>query len=224
VRLRAWLPIVLLAAGCSSAPEPQVATPPGQSPPTPAGTPGESDASIERYVAGGGGEYASGSIPGSPDAKYYYRFRMTEPAGEGFTYQDRELSFYFRPTPFALHFQVENRTDRVLWIDWERSEFLSPLGVRGKIAHEGTQWTARFTPQTSTQLPPLQRLADYTFPMDYLVDPGASAEQMHRKLLSEGEAAIHLVNREWGVDLVFKLEEQYRTYRFRFVAVTVVPR
>lgn len=223
MRLRACIAIALLAAGCSSAPEPQVAAPPGQAAPPP-GNPGETDASIERYVVGGGGDYAVGSIPGSPDAKYYYRFRMSDPPGEGFKFQDRELSFYFRPTPFALHFQVENRTDRLLWIDWDRCEFLSPLGVRGKVAHEGTQWAQRFTPQAATQLPPLQRYADYTFPMDYLVDPGGSPDQIHRKLLSEGEAAIHLLNREFGVDLVFKLEEQARTYRFRFVAVTAVPK
>ncbi len=200
-----------------------MASPPAQQSGNPV-PPGQTDASIERYVVGGGGEYASGSIPGSPDAMYYYRFRMSDPNGEGFKFQDRELSFYFRPTPFALHFQVENRTDRLLWIEWDRCEFLSPLGVRGKVAHDGTTWQDRFTPQTSTQLPPLQRLADYTFPMDYLVEPGGSPQQLHRKLLSEGEAAIHLVNREFGIDLVFKVEEQLRTYRFRFVAINAIPK
>src|SRR5215470_6658064 len=54
------------------------------------------------------------SIPGSPDAPYVYRFRMTDPGGEGFNYQDRDLSFYFHPQPDVLYFQVENRQNRLV--------------------------------------------------------------------------------------------------------------
>ena len=54
-----------------------------------------------------------GALPGSAQASYYYRFRQVDPGSDRFTFQDRDLSFYFRPAPAALRFEVENRQGRV---------------------------------------------------------------------------------------------------------------
>ncbi|HYM80722.1 MAG TPA: hypothetical protein VEY91_04825 [Candidatus Limnocylindria bacterium] len=202
--------LVLVFAGCSSAPAPQTSPPP----PPQAGT--------TRIVSGAGDSV--GSIPGDPSAPFRYRFRQIAPASDRFTFQDRELSFYFKPTPDALHFQVENRQDRPVWIDWDRSTFYDPNGNSSKVAHGTTRWPDRFQVQPSTQIPGLQRYGDYLLPIDYLVDPAGSQQQLHVPLLPQDSTSPQYSDREFGVDLVFLVEDRPRTYTFRFKVASVIPR
>jgi hypothetical protein len=149
---------------------------------------------------------------------------MTDPAGSGFNSQDRDLSFYFRPGPDALYFQVENRQNRVVWIDWERSVFYGPIGGSDKVAHNTTRWEDRFQSQASTQVPGLQRFGDSMFPMSYLYDPAGRSTQPHRPLLPEDSTSPQYADRAFGVDLVFVVEDRPRTYAFRFRVASVTPR
>ena len=201
-----------LLLGCGPAPAPETASPP------PAPDPG-----LTRVVVGASDSV--GAIPGSPDAPFRYRFRQIDPPSERFTFQDRELSFYFKPTPDALHFQVENRQDRPVWIVWERSTFLDPNGGSGKIAHSTTRWDDRFKAQSDTQIPGLQRYTgDYLLPLDYLFDPAGSEDQTHRPLFPEDHRAPEQADKIFGADLVFMVEERPRTYSFRFRVVSVIGR
>lgn len=164
------------------------------------------------------------SIPGSPTAPYVYRFRQVEPGGSGFTFQDRDLSFYFNPGPQALYFRVENRQNRPVWIDWERSVFYDPNGRSDKVAHATTRWEDRFKSQPSTQIAGLQQFGDYVLPMGYLYDPAGRDAQPHRPLLPEDSTAPQYADRIFGVDLVFVVEDRPRTYPFRFKVASVIPR
>ncbi len=204
--------LVLLLSGCGGGPAIEGVPPP------PAPDPG-----LNRVVVGASDSVSL--IPGSPDAAYRYRFRQVDPASDRFTFQDRELSFYFKPSPDALHFQVENRQDRPVWIVWDRSTFLDPFGASGKIAHSTTRWDDRFKVQPDTQIPGLQRYTgDYLLPLDYLYDPAGSAQQTHRPLFPEDQTAPQYEDKVFGVDLTFLIEERPRTYSFRFRVVSVIAR
>jgi hypothetical protein len=204
--------LILLPLGCGPGPSPETVTPP------PAPDPG-----LSRVVVGASDSV--GAIPGSADAMFRYRFRQIEPSSDLFTFQDRELSFYFKPTPDALHFQVENRQGRPVWIVWERSTFLDPNGGTGKVAHSSTRWDARFKAQPDTQIPGLQRYTgDYLLPLDYLYDPAGAEQQTHRPLFPEDHRARQYEDKVFGVDLAFLVEERPRTYSFRFRVVSVIAR
>jgi hypothetical protein len=206
--------VVSVLVGCAAGPEP---APPGGSapPPTPA-------RGFENIVSGASDSV--GARVGSEDALYTYRFRQIEPASDRFTFQDRDLSFVFRPAPDALFFQVENRQDRPVWIDWDRSVFYAPVGGTGAVAHQPTTWRERFGAQAQTQIIGLQRYSDYVFPVDYLLDPAGRDQQIRRPLFPEGEEAPQYSDRTFGVDLVFIIEDRPRTYPFRFKVASVLPR
>jgi hypothetical protein len=208
---------VALLAGCSAS-APGVVTSVPHEPPLPKG-----DAYIPPAIVSGAADSVA-ARPGSPGALYRYRFRQVAPSSDRFIFQDRELSFYFRPTPAALFMQVENRQDRPTWIDWERSTFEAPLGKTTKVAHATTQFADRFRPQSSTQIPGLQRYSDYLFPIEYLVESGSGNEQLHRPLLPEDHAAPQYQDRQFGVSLTFLIEGQPRVYYFRYEIASVLPR
>jgi hypothetical protein len=165
-----------------------------------------------------------GSIPGSAGALYRYRFRQVEPPSDRFTFQDRELNFYFRPSPDALHFQIENRQDRPVEIDWDRCQITDPWGKTESVAHGSTRWDNRFSTQAPTTVLGLQRFGDYVFPMSYLVDPAGSTEQLHRPLFPEDTSAPQYTDKEVAISLVIRVEGQPRNYGFRFRAASVIPR
>ncbi len=207
---------LLLAAllwGCASAP-------PADGPAAPSPPP---DREAGPTIVSGAAD-STAAAPGSSAALYRYRFTQTLPGSDRFTFQDRDLSFYFRPAPDALYFQVENRQDRPVWIEWERSVFFDPRDQQGKVAHAPTRFADRFNVQAATQVGGLQRYSDYLLPLDYLVDPGAADKQLHRPLLPEDGTAPQYADRTFGVDLVFMIENSPRTYSFRFKVASVIPR
>ena len=171
-----------------------------------------------------GASDSTASAPGAATALYRYRFTQVLPGSERFTFQDRDLSFYFRPAPDALYLQVENRQDRPVWIEWDRSVFHDPREGTGQVAHATTRWADRFNVQAPTQISGLQRYSDYVLPMDYLVDPAGSDQQLHRPLLPEDTTAPQYSDKEFGVDLVFRIQDQPRTYSFRFKVASVIPK
>ncbi len=208
------LVLAAVLAGCGGAPSPEAASPP----------PGAPDLSTPNRVTTAADSV--GSIPGSEGALYVYRFRQTEPASSGtFSFRDRDLSFSFRPSPNALYFGVENLQGRPVQIDWDRSVFYDPNGRTGKVGHSTTRWRDRFSVQAVTQILPVQRYSDYVFSMEDLADPGADPDtQLRRPLLAEDSSAPTNAEKTFGVDLVFLIENQPRTYSFRFQVVSVIPR
>lgn len=212
-----FLSCLAVLAGCSSS-SPEVVSSGSQEAPQPQG-----EAYIPPAIVSGAADSVA-PHPGSPGALYRYRFKQVAPSSDRFTFQDRELSFYFRPTPAALFMQVENRQDRPTWIDWERSTFEGPLGHVGKVAHATTRFADRFRPQTQTQIPGLQRYSDYLFPIDYLVESANPDEQLHRPLLPEDHAAPQYQDRQFAVNLTFLIEGQPRNYTFRYEVASVLPK
>lgn len=216
----AFLPLIALAAalsGCGSAPSPESAAPPPSSV-------ASDNASASTAVTTAGDTV--GSVPGSADALFTYRFRQTEPGSSGtFAYRDRDLSFSFRPSPNALYFGVENLQGRPVQLDWDRCVFYDPNGRTAKAGHNSTRWRDRFSTQAYTQVLPLQRYSDYVFSLDDLLDPGATPDtQLRRPLLPEDTSAPTYAGKSFGVDLVFLIENQPRTYSFRFQVLSVIPR
>lgn len=167
-----------------------------------------------------------GAVPGSADAAYVYRFKQTDPSASGtFSFRDRDLSFSFRPSPNALYFGVENLQGRPVQIDWDRSVFIDPNGRTGKVGHTTSRWRDRFSTQPLAQVLPQQRYSDYVFALDDLLDPGATPDtQLRRPLLPEDASALTYAGKSFGVDLVFMIENQPRTYPFRFQVLSVIPR
>jgi hypothetical protein len=209
------LACVLAAAGCGSS------TSAGLEPP-PRSTVPERPASIAVSNAAD----SVGAIPGSPDAMFVYKFRMTgPPGGSSFAYRDRDVSFSFRPSPNALYFGVENLQGRPVQIDWDKSTFYDATGRSGKVGHSTTRWRDRYAPDALTQVMPQQRYSDYVFARDDLLDPGGTPDtQLRRPLLPEDTSAPTYAGKSFGVDLVFIIENQPRTYPVRFNVQAVIPK
>lgn len=209
------LACALAAGGCGAASSPGLAPPPRSTVPERPASTAVSNAAD-----------SVGAIPGSPDAMFVYKFRMTGPPGaSSFAYRDRDVSFAFRPSPNALYFSVENLQGRPVQIDWDRSTFYDATGRSGKVGHSTTRWNLRYSPEAQSQVMPQQRYSDYVFARDDLLDPGGTPDtQLRRPLLPEDTSAPTYSGKSFGVDLVFVVENQPRTYAVRFQVQAVIPK
>ena len=216
--MAAVLAMAAALGGCSSSPAPQ-----GSAAPANVSIPVAHQAEPQNNIVTGGAD-SVGSIPGSPGSQFVYVFRQTDPASDRFTFQDRDLSFYFRPSPTVLHFQVENRQDRPVWIEWDKCSYADSYGGQKRLANSETTWSQRYTSLPATQIVGLQRYSNYVFPIDYMIDPGSSNEQLHRPLFPEDKSAPQYVDREFAVTLAFRFQDRLQSYPFRFKVRSVLPR
>ncbi len=210
----ACVSVFVFGAGCTSSPAPGTAG-------VPANTP-EPELDPAYLVVGAADSV--GSIPGSDGARFVYVFRQTDPASDRFSFQDRDLNFAFRPSPTALFFQIENRQGGPVWLEWDRSGFIDFFGSTRKLANAETRWEQRYATQPATQIPGQQRYTNYVFPIDLLVDPGGSTQQLHRPLFPEDKTAPQYVDKEFGVTLLFRFADRLQPYTFRFRVRSVLPR
>jgi hypothetical protein len=222
-RVTAAIALCVALAGCAAENAPHVvsSSTPGTVQGLPASPTTKEDTGFTRIVAGAGVDTVS-AVPGTPGAPYRIRFKQTVPASSGFTFYDRDLSFYFRPSPTVLQFQIQNKQNQPVWIDWDRSTFYTPSGVTAKVANSTTAFDQRFSTLPMTQIAGLQTYSDYVLPMTSLVDPAGSGQQLHRLLLPEDQQAMQFTGREFGVDLVIMVEQKPVTYPFRFQVVSVL--
>jgi hypothetical protein len=126
-------------------------------------------------------------------------------------------------SPASIYFQIQNRQNRPVTIDWEQSQFLAANGQFGKLAHSTTTWDERFSYQAPTTINGLQTYGDYVFANNSLVDPAGSGQQLHRAMLPEDQQAMQFTNRVFGMDLVMIVEGKPRTYVVRFKIDSVTP-
>jgi hypothetical protein len=209
--------VAFVLFGCSSGPPPSTSAPPANTAPRVNAETGF------MYIVAGGSDSVT-SVPGSPGSLYRFRFQQTAPSSDRFTFQDRDLSFYFRPTPTVLHFQVENRQDRPVWIDWDKSSWIDNYGASKPLANADTRWDQRLSAPPPTQIPGLQRHSNFVFPLDYLIDPAGSPLQLHRPLFPEDQNAPQFEDRQFGINLSVRIDDRVQPYSFRFKVASVLPR
>ena len=203
-------------AGCAAAPEMESTTPQSSAGSVPTSSP---------FVSGA--PDTMGSVPGSSTSPYMFRFKQTDPPSAQFNYRDRDLSFYFRPSPIMLYFRVENLQGRPVTIQWDDCRFLDVDGHLGKVAHNTTRWKDRYSTLAPAQIAGQDQYGDYVLPIEYLVDPGTapgSDDQPHKPLIPEDSSAPSYSGRTFGVDLAVTVEDRPRTYSFRFQVASVIPR
>ena len=154
---------------------------------------------------------------------YVFRFKQTDPASDRFTHRDRDLSFYFRPSPSALYFGREP-PGRPVWINWDRTTFTDVNGRVSKAAHTTSTWRDRYNSQANVSIQGLQTYSDYLFPMDYLIDPGAQPNtQPHLPIVPEDASAPTYSGRTFSVEFEMLIDDRPRTYSFTFTIASVIP-
>ena len=205
-------------AGCSSSPAPEGSAPPPAAPAAAAAGSG---------IVSGAPDTA-GAVPGSPNALYVFRFKQIDPSSSQFNYRDRDLSFYFRPSPSGLYFRVENLQGRPVQLDWDHSCLLRRERAfgQGRPRHHALERPLRATRlhadrrRSSSSGTTCSRSSTWWIP----VPPPAPTRSRTSRWCPRTRARPPTRAARSESTSCSSIEDRPRTYPFRFQVASVIPR
>jgi hypothetical protein len=79
--------------------------------------------------------------------------------------QDESISISFRMARDAIGFELQNRTESPIKIDWDQVSFVETTGTAVRVLHSGVRLIAKDSPQASTVVPPGAKITDQITPI-----------------------------------------------------------
>jgi hypothetical protein len=123
-------------------------------------------------------------------APYYYNFspvdahrRSTAPGDTGSVsfakepdstasrcrLSDSLVDIRFCVTTYQIEFTIKNKTGRTLKIDWEKSAYTNPRGVRKRVIHKGIVYAQKEVSQNPSLVYKGETLSDVLLPSDNIM-------------------------------------------------------
>ncbi len=106
-------------------------------------------------------------------SKEYYRpkylFSLIKPKeNKNLLYKDEFVDIKFFITTNELGFILKNETQLPMKINWDLVSYVDYNEESHRIIHSGVQYINRNNIQTATVIPPMSKLTDSVFPVDYV--------------------------------------------------------
>lgn len=92
---------------------------------------------------------------------------MTKPVeAKELAAQDDSMSISFLMEKQAIGFELQNKTESPIKIDWDQVSFVGSTGTAVKVIHSGVRLIERDRPQAPTVIPPGARIREQITPVD----------------------------------------------------------
>jgi hypothetical protein len=160
-----------------------------------------------------------------------YRFAMQKPvASDTMAYEDDSVKVVYRVEKDSMNcniesgvlqyedytgidFIMENKTDKVLTIDWNKLSFKDPAGNSGPVFHNGIRFIDRSGPKVPTTIPPQGRINDIVIPCD-----AAQLGDNGNWKVSLFPSPRKIPQFTYGIYFPVEIGETAKTYEFEFTA------
>jgi hypothetical protein len=152
-----------------------------------------------------------------------YNFAMTKPQeNKELVFDDKFLRIVFAVSKKQIGFNIRNKTDNPIKIDWNQVSYVDVLGKSHKVMHEGVKYISRNEPQSPTIIPPTAQLEDMVFPTDHVYfASGRYGGWRDIPLFPEAPAAKHFKGQLFSVFIPLDINGTIRNYFFTFKIVGV---
>jgi hypothetical protein len=112
-------------------------------------------------------EYESGTYPAS------YHFEMVKPKSGPLEFADDLTEWKFTPQSKGIGFELVNKSDKVLKLDWNSATFVDGGGKTHKVAGSGVRYMEVNAVKAPSVVPPGARVEDLFFPTDNVTFSGS---------------------------------------------------
>jgi len=103
------------------------------------------------------------------EPKLDWTFSLEKPAAtEALTYADDSVEIKFIITPKQIGFDIQNKTDSEIKIDWDEIFYRSPAGRSLRVIHRETQYADKDSLQVPTVIPPNEKISDFIIPSELI--------------------------------------------------------
>jgi hypothetical protein len=83
-------------------------------------------------------------------------------------YSDEFIEIIFTVKKTRIEFDMSNKTDRGIKINWDELSYISPTGRSMRVIHSGVRLIDRNAPQSPTIVPPNSRISDIIIPSEHI--------------------------------------------------------
>lgn len=95
-----------------------------------------------------------------------YKFEMVKPVSGAMRFADESTEWTFAPSRDGIGFELVNKSDKILKLDWNSSTLVDQGGTTHKVAGSGIRYMDINSTKTPSIAPPGARIQDEFFPTD----------------------------------------------------------
>lgn len=151
-----------------------------------------------------------------------YRFSLLKPKqGPLMTVVESEFRIILLPSRQGIQLDIENSTESVLELDWNRSAFVAPDGTSGKVLHDKASASDARASLPPTIVPPGTRFRGLVFSAGSVVEDRLSRSGYRlAPMLPDGPSSSAMVGRAFGIVLAIQgASKPFFDYRFQVESV-----
>lgn len=156
------------------------------------------------------------------EMKGTYKVSLIKPSeSESLAFEDESLSIQWQFTGSKLLFELRNKTDNPISIDWNQVSYVDSEGNAKKITHDGVKYANRTDPQPVTTLPPSAKIQDVIIPVDnvrYVEGFGWTTGS----LFPIGEEGRLYKGKNFSVFFPLEINGTKKNYSFKFQILDVI--
>ena len=145
-----------------------------------------------------------------------YSFSLTKPSvSRTLEHEDAVLKVSFAlPGNRHLAFNLRNKTEQPIKLDWNQVSYVDPDGKSHKVVHEGVRFIERDRAQPSATIPPGAFLEDFVYPSDAVTMVGG--QWMTPMLFPEAPKAALLKGKAFSLFMPLEINGVLSNYNFVF--------
>ncbi len=141
----------------------------------------------------------------------------------GMYFKDEFIEVVFTVGQSEIAFDLGNRTEKGIKIDWTASAFITPQNESLRVVHKGTRYVKRFETQAPTTIPPKSKIHDLLIPSDYIHwATEEKGDELQRGDLFPGWPKEPYYGKVFKLYLPMKIGERLVEYIFLFKIIQMI--
>lgn len=141
---------------------------------------------------------------------------------EAMTFQDGTLSIGWGQGLRQFDFELHNKTEGTIRINWEKSTYVDITGEAKRVIHKGVKFVDMNKAVPSSNIAPRTKLTDIVLPTDYVV---YSYGWSQKNILSYNFANTKVAMEQWclvkgkKIQIILAIEDKQTTHEYAFTFV-----
>jgi len=149
--------------------------------------------------------------------RYYLDISLKKPIDSNILrYTDNKIDIIFRMGEKQIAFDLQNKTETGIRINWDEVGYISPTGRTMRVIHSGIRLMDRNSPQAPTMVPPGSRVSDVIIPSENIYFVSGRYGGWNELDLFPGNDKSIYKGAEFGLYFPLVMGDRREDYKFIF--------
>lgn len=145
----------------------------------------------------------------------YVGFSLEAPVkSDTLSYSDDFINIQFQIYEDKIVFDIQNKTNSIIKINWDEISFVSINGQAFRVVHSGVLYINPNAPQTPTIIPPDSKLHDILIPSENIYFDSSNFEWKLKPLFPFSSQIMH--NKSFSIYFPLEIKGKRKDYTFKF--------